>query len=343
MGLAEKGYNAVSEQTLGSVIPMSAFENTEGRTASRLKLFSGTANRPLAAEIARSLDTTLGEIKITQFSDGEIYVQIGESVRGDDIYIVQPTSGPVNYNLMELMIMIDAFKRASAHQVTAVIPYFGYARQDRKSAGREAITAKLVANLITEAGADRVVAMDLHAGQIQGFFDIVVDHLYSSPVMLKYIKDKRLDDVVVVSPDVGGVGRARAFAKQLNAPLAIIDKRRPKPNQAEVMNVIGDVAGKHAILVDDMVDTAGTLCAGAKLLCDQGALSVLACATHGVLSGPAIERLREAPIDELIVTNSIQLPPEKQLDKLTVLSVAPLLAEAINRINRGLSISALFD
>ncbi|MBC7543808.1 MAG: ribose-phosphate pyrophosphokinase [Candidatus Sericytochromatia bacterium] len=329
-------------------MPVGALDRVDNRqTPGRLKLFSGNANRALAQEIADSLDTTLGEIKTTQFSDGEIYVQIGESVRGDDIYIVQPTCGAVNYNLMELMIMIDAFRRSSARQITAVIPYFGYARQDRKNAGREAITAKLVANLITTAGADRVVCMDLHAGQIQGFFDIVVDHLYSSPVMVSYLRQKGLvgnpDEVVVVSPDVGGVARARAFAKQLNAPLAIIDKRRPKPNQTEVLNIIGDVKGRHAILVDDMVDTAGTLCAGARLLRDHGVKSVLACATHPVLSGPAIERLLEAPIDELIVTNSIPLPPEKQIAKITTLSVAPLLGEAINRINRGLSISALFD
>jgi ribose-phosphate pyrophosphokinase len=339
----------VTEQSLQPLSKaMSAFEQPDTRMApGHLKLFAGNANRALAQEIAQCLDTTLGEIKINRFADGELYVQIGESVRGDDIYILQPTCGPVNENLMELMIMIDAFRRSSANQITAVIPYFGYARQDRKNAGREAITAKLVANLITEAGADRVVCMDLHAGQIQGFFDIVVDHLYSSPVMISYMRQKGFadnpDEVVVVSPDVGGVARARAFAKQLNVPLAIIDKRRPKPNMTEVLNVIGDVKGRHAIIVDDMVDTAGTLCAGAKLLRDHGVKSVLACATHGVLSGPAIERLREAPIDELIISNSIPLPPEKQIDKITTLSVAPLLGEAIHRINRGLSISALFD
>ncbi len=339
----------MNEQPLTSLaMPVGVLDRSDPRQApGRLKLFTGTANRALAQEIAQALATTLGEIKINRFADGEISVRIGESVRGDDIYIIQPTCGPVNEHLMELMIMIDAFRRSSAHQITAVIPYFGYARQDRKNAGREAITAKLVANLITEAGADRVVAMDLHAGQIQGFFDIVVDHLYSSPVMLSYLRQKGLadhpDDVIVVSPDVGGVARARAFAKQLNAPLAIIDKRRPKPNMTEVLNVIGDVKGRHAIIVDDMVDTAGTLCAGAKLLRDHGVKSVLACATHGVLSGPAIERLQEAPIDELIITNSIPLPPEKQIPKITSLSVAQLLGEAIHRINRGLSISALFD
>lgn len=315
----------------------------EGVVAPRLKLFSGTANQALADEIAQYLGVSLGEIRITEFADGELYVRIGESVRGDDVYIVQPTCRPVNQHLIELMIMIDAFKRASARQVTAVIPYYGYARQDRKTAGREAITAKLIANLLTHAGADRVVALDLHAGQIQGFFDIIVDHLYAAPVLVNHLKQMDMSNVVIVSPDVGGVNRARAFAKRLGVPLAIVDKRRPEPNRAEVLHVIGEVKGMTAIMVDDMVDTAGTLCAGADLLLKEGAKEVYACATHAVLSMPAIERLQNSVLKELVVTNSIPLAPEKRIDKIKVLSVAPLLGETINRINRGLSVSSLFD
>jgi ribose-phosphate pyrophosphokinase len=308
-----------------------------------VKLFSGSAHPALAHSIAESLGVELGGIKIANFSDGEIYVQIQESVRGDDVFIIQPICHPVNYNLMELCIMLDAFKRASARQVTAVVPYYAYARQDRKAHGREAITAKLVAELLTTAGAHRVVAMDLHAPQIQGFFDILVDHLFAAPVIIDYLKAKNLEDVVVVSPDVGGVTRARAFAKKLDATLAIIDKRRPAPNVAEVMNVIGDVKGKTAIMVDDMADTAGTLVAGARLLEKEGAKMVYACCTHGVLSGPAIERVRNSNLKELIITDSIPLASEKRLPNITQLSTAPLLGEAIMRIHEDVSVSTLFD
>jgi ribose-phosphate pyrophosphokinase len=308
-----------------------------------IKLFSGSANQQLAQAIADYLGVELGGMKIANFSDGEIYVQIQESVRGDDVFVVQPICHPVNYHLMELLIMLDAFKRASARQVTAVVPYYAYARQDRKAHGREAITAKLVADLLTTAGADRVVAMDLHAPQIQGFFDILVDHLFAAPVLIDYLKAKQLEDVVVVSPDVGGVTRARAFAKKLNAPIAIIDKRRPAPNVAEVMNVIGDVRGKTAIMVDDMADTAGTLVAGARLLEQEGAKVIYACCTHGVLSGPAIERVRGSNLKELIITDSIPLSAEKRLPNITQLSTAPLLGEAIMRIHEDVSVSTLFD
>lgn len=308
-----------------------------------IKLFSGSANPGLAQEIARHLDVELGGMKIANFSDGEIYVQIQESVRGDDVFIVQPVCHPVNYHLMELLIMLDAFKRASARQITAVLPYYAYARQDRKAHGREAISAKLVAELLTTAGADRVVAMDLHAPQIQGFFDILVDHLFAAPVLIDYIQRKQLENVVVVSPDVGGVTRARAIAKKLDAPIAIIDKRRTAHNQAEVMNVIGDVKGMTAVMVDDLVDTAGTLVAGARLLEQEGARAVYAACTHGILSGPAIERVRTSNLKELIITNSIPLAAEKQLDNITVLSVAPLLGEAIIRIHEDASVSTLFE
>ena len=308
-----------------------------------IKLFSGSANPELAQEIADHLGTELGGMKIANFSDGEIYVQIQESVRGDDVFIVQPICHPVNYHLMELLIMLDAFKRASARQVTAVVPYYAYARQDRKAHGREAISAKLVADLLTTAGADRVVAMDLHTPQIQGFFDILVDHLFATPVLIDYIKAKNLPDLVVVSPDVGGVARARAFAKKLDCPIAIIDKRRTAHNQAEVMHVIGDVNGKTAIMVDDMVDTAGTLVAGAALLAKEGAKAVYACCTHGILSGPAIERIRTSNLVELIVTNSIPLAPEKRLPNIAQLSVAELLGEAIVRIHEDTSVSTLFE
>jgi ribose-phosphate pyrophosphokinase len=308
-----------------------------------IKLFSGSANQQLAQAIADYLGVELGGMKIANFSDGEIYVQIQESVRGDDVFVVQPICHPVNYHLMELLIMLDAFKRASARQVTAVVPYYAYARQDRKAHGREAITAKLVADLLTTAGADRVVAMDLHAPQIQGFFDILVDHLFAAPVLIDYLKAKQLEDVVVVSPDVGGVTRARAFAKKLNAPIAIIDKRRPAPNVAEVMSVIGDVRGKTAIMVDDMADTAGTLVAGARLLEQEGAKVIYACCTHGVLSGPAIERVRGSNLKELIITDSIPLSAEKRLPNITQLSTAPLLGEAIMRIHEDVSVSTLFD
>lgn len=310
------------------------------------KVFSGTANPDLSREVADYLGTDLGQLKITPFSDGEIYVQIQESVRGVDCFLIQSTCAPVNENLMELLIMLDAFKRASAGRITVVMPYFGYARQDRKAAGREAITAKLVADLLTTAGANRIVALDLHASQIMGFFNILVDHLYASPVLLDYIKElpHPRKDVVVVSPDVGGVARARAFAKKMDdAPIAIIDKRRSHHNVAEVMSVVGDVKGKVAIMVDDMVDTAGTLVKGAELLRKEGASQIYACASHAVLSGPAMERLATAPIEKLIVTNSIPLDSSKLCDKVVQLSVARLLGEAIARIHEDCSVSELFE
>lgn len=309
----------------------------------RLRLFSGSANVPLAQEVARYLGIDLGPMVRKRFADGELYVQIQESIRGCDVYLIQPTCCPVNDRLMELLIMIDACRRASARQVTAVIPYYGYARADRKTAGRESITAKLVANLITEAGAGRILAMDLHSAQIQGYFDIPFDHVYGSPILLDYLKNKQLTDIVVVSPDVGGVARARAFAKKLNdAPLAIIDKRRQAHNVAEVMNVIGDVRGKTAVLVDDMIDTAGTICEGAKLLRREGARQVYACATHAVFSPPAIERLSSGVLEEVIVTNTIPVPEDKRFPQLTVLSVANLLGETIWRIHEDSSVSSMF-
>jgi ribose-phosphate pyrophosphokinase len=309
----------------------------------RLRLFSGSANVPLAQEVARYLGMDLGPMVRKQFADGELYIQIQESIRGCDVYLIQPTCQPVNAHLMELLIMVDACRRASARQITAVIPYYGYARADRKTAGRESITAKLVANLITEAGASRVLAMDLHSAQIQGYFDIPFDHVYGSPVLLDYLASKRLSDIVVVSPDVGGVARARAFAKKLNdAPLAIIDKRRQAHNVAEVMNVIGDVKGKTAVLVDDMIDTAGTICEGAKILRKEGARQVYACATHAVFSPPAIERLSSGIFEEIIVTNTIPVAEEKRFAQLTVLSVANLLGETIWRIHEDSSVSSMF-
>jgi ribose-phosphate pyrophosphokinase len=306
-------------------------------------LFSGSANVALSQEVARYLGMDLGPMVRKRFADGEIYVQIQESIRGCDVYLMQPSCYPVNDHLMELLIMVDACRRASARQITAVIPYYGYARADRKTAGRESITAKLVANLITQAGASRVLAMDLHSAQIQGYFDIPFDHVYGSPVILDYLLSKDLDDLVVVSPDVGGVARARAFAKKLNdAPLAIIDKRRQAHNVAEVLNVIGDVEGKTAILVDDMIDTAGTICEGARLLRDSGARQIYACATHAVFSPPAVERLAAGIFEEVIVTNTIPVPEEKQFAQLTVLSVANLLGEAIWRIHEDSSVSSMF-
>lgn len=309
----------------------------------RLRLFSGSANVPLAQEVARYLGMDLGPMVRKQFADGELYIQIQESIRGCDVYLIQPTCQPVNAHLMELLIMVDACRRASARQITAVIPYYGYARADRKTAGRESITAKLVANLITEAGASRVLAMDLHSAQIQGYFDIPFDHVYGSPVLLDYLASKRLSDIVVVSPDVGGVARARAFAKKLNdAPLAIIDKRRQAHNVAEVMNVIGDVKGKTAVLVDDIIDTAGTICEGARILRAEGARQVYACATHAVFSPPAVERLSSGIFEEIIVTNTIPVSEEKRFAQLTVLSVANLLGETIWRIHEDSSVSSMF-
>jgi len=278
-----------------------------------------------------------------RFADGELYVQIQESIRGCDVYLIQPTCYPVNDHLMELLLMVDACRRASARQITAVLPYYGYARADRKTAGRESITAKLVANLITTSGANRILAMDLHSAQIQGYFDIPLDHVYASPVILDYLRSKDLSEIVVVSPDVGGVARARAFAKKLDdAPLAIIDKRRQAHNVAEVLNVIGDVKGKTAVLVDDMIDTAGTICEGGRLLREEGARQVYACATHAVFSPPAVERLSRGPFEEVIVTNTIPIPPENQFEQLVVLSVANLLGEAIWRIHEESSVSIMF-
>jgi ribose-phosphate pyrophosphokinase len=309
-----------------------------------MKLISGTANPELAQKISEYLATPLVQTKITRFSDGEIFVEIKENVRGADVFIIQPTCPPVNENLVELLIMIDAARRASARRITAVIPYYGYARQDRKTAPRTPITAKLVANVIVVAGARRVLTMDLHAGQIQGFFDIPVDHLYAMPVFLEYLKDKfRGEEIVIVSPDAGGVERAREYAKRLNATMAIVDKRRPRPNESEVMNIIGDVKDKIAVIIDDMIDTAGTICKAASAIMDRGAKEVYAVATHPVLSGPAVERLAQSPIKEVVVSDTIPLREEAQkLDKIKVLSVSKLLGEAIRRIHTDDSISSLF-
>ncbi|MCE5287089.1 MAG: ribose-phosphate pyrophosphokinase [Pelosinus sp.] len=309
----------------------------------RLRIFAGNANPELANEIAAHLGVKVGEAFVGHFNNGEIQVIVDESVRGKEVFIVQPTCFPVNENLMELLIMVDAFKRASARHVTAVIPYYGYARQDRKTRGREPISAKLIANLLTTAGVSRVITMDLHAGQIQGFFDIPVDHLPGVPILAEYIAAKNLDDLVVVSPDLGGVTRARQLADRLQAPIAIIEKRRPAPGVAEVMNTIGSVEGKTAIIIDDIVDTAGSLVEGAKALSRLGAKEVYACCTHPVLTNPAIERINNSNIKELIVANTIPLPPEKQIPKIKTLSVAPLLSEAILRIFGELSVSKLFD
>ncbi len=311
--------------------------------SNRLRLFSGSANIPLAQEVSRYLGIDLAPMIRKRFADGELYVQIQESIRGADVYLLQPCCNPVNDHLMELMIVIDACRRASARQITAVIPYYGYARADRKTAGRESITAKLVANLIVQAGANRVLAMDLHSAQIQGYFDIPFDHVYGSPVILEYLASKNFRDLVVVSPDVGGVARARAFAKKLDdAPLAIIDKRRQDHNVAEVMNLIGNVKGKTAVLVDDMIDTAGTLSEGARLLRQEGARQIYACATHAVFSGDAVSRLQSGLFEEVIVTNTIPIPENKQFPQLTVLSVANLIGEAIWRIHEESSVSSMF-
>jgi ribose-phosphate pyrophosphokinase len=309
-----------------------------------LKLFTGNANRPLAEEIAQYLHVPLGDAEVSRFSDGEIFVQVNENVRGTDVFIVQPTCPPVNDTLMELLIMTDAFKRASAHRITAVLPYYGYARQDRKVQGRMPISAKLVADLLEAAGVDRVLALDLHAGQIQGFFGIPVDHLFAGPVvMIDYLKKRDLKDPVVVSPDAGGVERARAIAKRLGAGLAIIDKRREGPNSAVAMHLIGDVDGHDAVVIDDMIDTAGTLVQAVGAIQREGARRILACGIHAVLSGPAIERIKTSAIEEVVVTNSIPLPPDKRAAaRITVLSVAPLLGETIRRIHDEESVSTLF-
>lgn len=310
--------------------------------AAELQLFAGGANVPLALEVSEYLGIPLGGMELKRFADGEARVMIMESVRGHDCFVIQPTSRPVNENLVELLIIIDALRRASARRITAVIPYYGYARQDRKFRGREPITAKLVANLLTVAGVDRVVTMDLHAGQIQGFFDIPVDHLTAAPLLADYFRQKGLEDIVVVSPDVGGVARARGLAERLGAPLAIVDKRRPEPNVAEAMNVIGRVAGKVAIIMDDIVDTGGTLVESAGALRDRGAKALYACCTHAILSGDGPRRIHESLLEELVITNTIdqrgRLGP-----KLKVISVAPLLGEAIRRIHSDLSVSELFQ
>ena len=310
----------------------------------KLRIFTGNANPDLAREIAAYLGTTVGDSVVNRFNNGEVQVMINESVRGKDIFIVQPTCGPiVNDNVMELLIMADAFKRASANHITAVIPYYGYARQDRKARGREPITAKLMADLLETAGITRVVTIDLHAAQIQGFFNIPFDHMPGGPLMAEYIKSKNLEDMVVISPDLGGVSRARNFAEMLNTPLAIIDKRRPEPGVAEVMNLIGDVKGKTCIMVDDMVDTAGSLTEGARALKKFGANEVYACCTHPILTDPALSRIAQSDITELVVTNTIPLAPSKKHPKIKVLSIAPILAETILRIYNDWSVSQLFD
>lgn len=306
-----------------------------------LKIFSGKANPELAQEIAEYLQLPAGNIEVEAFSDGEICVQINENVRGRDVFVIQPTCPPVDHNLMELLLMIDAFSRASARRITAVIPYYGYARQDRKTQSRVPISSKLVANLITIAGADRVLTIDLHVGQIQGFFDIPVDHLYAVPVIIDYFQKKDLDNLVVVSPDAGGVERARSVAKRLNTSIAIIDKRREQKNVSQVMNVIGEVEGKNLLVLDDIIDTAGTIVQSADCLKARGALDIYGCCTHAVLSGPAIERINNSQFKEVIVTNTIPLG-DKSSDKITVLSVAQLLGEAILRTHHETSVSSLF-
>jgi ribose-phosphate pyrophosphokinase len=316
---------------------------SEAPMSYELKLFSGNANRALADEIAQYLKLPVSDAEVTRFSDGEVFVQVNENVRGADVFVVQPTCPPVNDTLMELLIMIDALKRASAHRITAVLPYYGYARQDRKVQPRVPISAKLVADLLEAAGVDRVLALDLHAGQIQGFFNIPVDHLFANPVMIDYLEKMDLEDTVVVAPDAGGVERARHIAKRINAGLAIIDKRREGPNSAVAMHLIGEVEGCDAVVIDDMIDTAGTLVQAVGAVQREGARRILACGVHPVLSGPAIERIKASPIEEVVVTNSIPLTPEKRTAaRITVLTVAPLLGEAIRRIHDEESVSTLF-
>lgn len=322
---------------------MAAAKPVRAMRFDRLKVFTGNANPTLAAKICGALGCTLGAATVKPFSDGEIHLQIEENVRGADVFAVQPTSTPVDRHLMELLLMIDALKRASAERVTAVLPYYGYARQDRKDRPRMPISARLVANLIQTAGANRVLALDLHAAQIQGFFDVPVDHLFSAPVMIEYFDSIGARDMTVVSPDAGGVERARAFAKRLNVPLAIIDKRRTDANVAEVMHIIGDVDGQHCLIVDDIIDTAGTLVKAAEALLAQGATAVTACATHAVLSGPAVERIEASQIQQVVVTNSIPLSEEaSRCSRIKTLSVAPLLARAIQSIHEDGSVSTLF-
>ncbi len=308
-----------------------------------IKVFTGSANRPLAEEICRHLGCKLGEAQIRTFADGEIYIQIKENVRGADAFVVQPTCKPVDRHLLELLLMIDALKRASADRITAVLPYYGYARQDRKDKPRVPISAKLIAGLLERAGAGRILALDLHAAQIQGFFDVPVDHLFATPVMIEYLRSVQTPETVIVSPDAGGLERARAYAKRLGVQLAMIDKRREEPNVAEVMHVVGDVEGRDCLMVDDLIDTGGTLVKGACALLEKGAASVRACATHGVLSGDAVRRIEDSPILEVVLTNSIPLSEEaRRSPKFRVLSVAPLLASAIRSIHEETSISVLF-
>ena len=314
--------------------------NTSGN---KIKIFSGNSNPELAQKIASQLGVELGDAVVTRFSDGEISVNINESVRGVDAFIIQSTCSPVNRHLMEMLIMIDAFKRASAGRITAVITYYGYARQDRKAKARDPITAKLVANLLTAAGADRILTMDLHANQIQGYFDIPVDHLLGGRILIEHFEKMNIEDLVVVSPDHGSVARARTFAQYLDSPIAIVDKRRPKDNVSEVMNIIGDVRDKNLIILDDMIDTAGTLCNAAEALKKFGAKNIYACCTHPVLSGPAIERIQNSELTEVIVLDTIPLPEEKRIEKIKILSTAPLFASAIEKIFDCESVSVLFS
>lgn len=317
------------------------------RDTETLRIFSGTANPDLARKISQQLDRPLGKLHISRFADGEIRVKIEESVRGMDVFIVQPTCAPANDSLMELLILVDAFRRASAHRITLVMPYYGYSRQDKKVKPREPVTARLVADLITTSGAHRVLAVDLHAGQIQGFFQLPLDHLYAGPLISSHFAERGLTnhDTVVVSPDVGGVGRARGMAETLHAPIAIIAKRRPEPNKVEIMEIIGDVRGRTCIMVDDMIDTGGSVVSGAVALMERGARRVFACCTHPVLSGPAIDNIERSPIEELVVTDTIPISAEKRGEskKIRVISVAPLLASAISRIHHDDSVSEMFD
>ncbi len=336
--------NVISQDSVQAARTAELYRYVEGlKSHKQLKIFAGNANPALAWSICRSLGIRPGRIRVGRFADGEIDVQIQENVRGSDCYVLQPTCPPVNENIMELLIILDALRRASAGRVTAVIPYFGYARADRKSVPRVPISSKLVANLITAAGATRVITMDLHAAQIQGFFDIPVDHLYAAPILLDYFRKKKLPNAVVVSPDVGGVERARAFAKRLNTQLVIIDKRRPRPNEASIYHVIGNVKGKNAIILDDMVDTAGTITKVAAKISAEGALRIWAASAHGVLSGPAMDLIEKSEISELVLTDSIPTPKRAAASrKVKILSIAQLLGEAIVRNHQGKSISALF-
>lgn len=310
---------------------------------SDLKIFTANSHPELAEEISKIMGVELGKSSVNKFSDGEISVSIWESVRGADVFIIQSTSDPVNDNLMELLIMVDALKRASAGRINAVIPYYGYARQDRKAKARDPITAKLVADLLTAAGVHRVISMDLHANQIQGYFNMPVDHLLGLPIITSYFKEKNIDDLVIVSPDHGSVTRARNMAEKLDCPIAIVDKRRPEPNKSEIMNIIGDIDGKNCILLDDMIDTAGTICNAANALRKLGAKDIYAAATHAVLSGPAVERLKNANLKEIILLDTMPIPKEKILSNMNILSVAPLFAEAITRIYKNGSVSTLFE